>query len=189
MRHFEKLLNVAMQDRFADAHLFDVHLPDFPVAALNTTNSPDEVSAAIKALERNKASDLYGMRLEVIIDAASVLVTPISIVFDTVFDTDSSATHSIGRLCPILESGDQHDLDNYHGITVNTVLFQLFATVLERRTSGWVEEHQLRAAGQAGFRRDHCTTDNIIIIMRTLIESCKAMKTSRQHGCIVCLLC
>ena len=99
MRHFEKLLNVPMQDNSADAHLFDVHLPDLPsAAALNTTISPDEVSAAIKALKRNKASDLYGMHSEFIIDAASMLVTPISIVFNTVFDTDFPATHSVGRL-------------------------------------------------------------------------------------------
>ena len=181
MRHFEKLLKVPMQDNSLEAHLFDVHLPDLPSAALNTTISPDEVSAAIKALKRNKAYDLYGMRSEFIIDAASMLVTPISIVFNTVFDTDFPATHSIGRLCPIFKSGDQHDLDNHHGITVSTVLSKLYATVLQRHISGWAEEHGLRVAGQAGFRRNHGTTDNIFI-MRTLIESCKAMKTSRRHG-------
>ena len=77
MRHFEKLLNVPMQDNSADAHLFDVHLPDLPsAAALNTTISPDEVSDAIKALKSNKASDLYGMRSEFIIDAASMMLLP-----------------------------------------------------------------------------------------------------------------
>ena len=54
---------------------------------------------------RNKASDLYGMRSEFIIDAASMLVTPIFVVFNTVFDTNTLATHSIGRLCPIYKSG------------------------------------------------------------------------------------
>ena len=57
------------------------------------------------------------MRSEFSIDAASMLVTPISIVFNTVFDTDFPATHSIGRLCPIFKAGDQNDLDNYRGIT------------------------------------------------------------------------
>ena len=94
MRHFEKLLSVPMPNNSADTHLFDVNLPDLPsAAALNTTISTDEVSAAIKALKRNKASDLYGMRSEFIIDAASMLVTPISVVFNTVFDTDFPATH------------------------------------------------------------------------------------------------
>ena len=72
-------------------------------------------------------------------------------------------------------------MDNYRGITVVTVLSKLYATVLERRISGWAEDHGIRAAGQAGFRRDHRTSDNIFI-MRTLIEACKATRTSSQHG-------
>ena len=66
-----------MQDNPADAHLFDidVHSPDLPrVAALNTTISPDEVFAAVnlKALKRNKASDVYGMLSKFIIDTVLI---------------------------------------------------------------------------------------------------------------------
>ena len=90
----------------------------------------------------------------------------------------------------IFKSGNEHDLEHYRGITVSTILSNLYATGLERRISSWVEEHGLQAAGQAGSRRDHHTTvvtDNIFI-MRTLLESCKPMKTSRQHGdCMLAL--
>jgi Reverse transcriptase (RNA-dependent DNA polymerase) len=37
----------------------------------------------------------------------------------------------------------------------------------------WTELHQLRARGQAGFRRDHRTTDQTFVV-RTLIEKAKA---------------
>ena len=37
----------------------------------------------------------------------------------------------------------------------------------------WTEQHQLRARGQAGFRRDHRTTDQTFVV-RTLIEKAKA---------------
>ena len=182
MAHFEKLLNVPRSDGYVDSHMFDVHPADLPsAAALNTAIHPDEVLAAITALKRNKSSDLYGMRSEFIIDAASHLASPISAVFNNVFDTSFPASQSIGRLCPIFKGGDEHDLDNYRGITVGTVVSKLYATVLERRISGWAENHEIRAAGQAGFRRDHRTSDNIFI-MRTLIEACKATRTSSQHG-------
>ena len=69
---------------------------------------------------------------------------------------------------------NKHSPDNYSGITVCTGLSKLYATVLERRISSWAEDKGLRAAGQAGFRRNHRTSDNILI-MRTLIESNKAM--------------
>lgn len=66
MTHFDKLLNVPMRDDSADTHLFqiDVNLPHMPSAALNSRFSPNKVSGAIAALNRNKASDLYGMRSE-----------------------------------------------------------------------------------------------------------------------------
>ena len=182
MSHFDKLLNVPTTSNTPDTHLFDVHLPDLPdPLPLNMPISHDEVSAAITALKRNKACDVYGMRSEFIIDAAAELIASITSVFNTTFHTAFPAAQSIGRLCPILKSGDEHNPDNYRGITVGTILSKLYATVLERRISSWAEDKGLRASGQAGFRKDHRTTDNILI-MRTLIESSKALKTSKQHG-------
>ena len=85
------------------------------------------------------------MRSEFIIDAAhaSHLASPLSAVFNNVFDTAFPASQSIECLCPILKGGDEHDLDNCRGITVGTDLFKLYATVLERRISGWAEYHKL----------------------------------------------
>ena len=53
MAHFESLLNVPGHDDSADAHLFDVNLPDLPSAdayALHSSISQDAASAAIQAL-------------------------------------------------------------------------------------------------------------------------------------------
>jgi hypothetical protein len=47
--------------------------------------------------------------------------------------------------------------------------------ILEKRLSEWVEQHGLRAKGQAGFRKDYCTTDQLFIL-RTLKEQSKAKK-------------
>ena len=182
MSHFDKLLNVPTTSNTPDTHLFDVHLPDLPdPLPLNMPISHDEVSAVITALKRNKACDVYGMRSEFIIDAAAELIASITSVFSTTFHTAFPAAQSIGRLCPILKSGDEHNPDNYRGITIGTMISKLYATVLERRISSWAEDKGLRASRQAGFREDHHITDNILI-MRTLIESSKALKTSKQHG-------
>ncbi len=99
MTHFVEILNVPLRVDSDDTHLFDVNLPHVPSAApLNSPISPDELSAAITALNHNKASDLYGMRSELIIDAAALLITPISTVFNKIFNTSFPSTHSIGRL-------------------------------------------------------------------------------------------
>lgn len=57
MTHLNKLLNVHMNNVSVDTHLLNVNLPHVPTdAPLNSPISPDEVSAAITALNRNKAS-------------------------------------------------------------------------------------------------------------------------------------
>ena len=80
------------------------------------------------------------MRSEFVIDAVAELITPITTVFNTAFHSAFPDAQSIGRLCPIFKSGDEHDPDNYRGITVSTVLSKLYATVLERRISSWAED-------------------------------------------------
>ncbi len=49
------------------------------------------------------------------------------------------------------------------------VLAKVFAMILEARLSSWAEEKGLRARGQAGFRKDFRTTNNLYIL-QTFIE-------------------
>jgi hypothetical protein len=55
--------------------------------------------------------------------------------------------------------------------------------ILEARLNSWVEKRGLRARGQAGFRKDLCTTDNLYIL-RTLIEQ-STHKRKKVHCCFV----
>ena len=49
---------------------------------------------------------------------------------------------------------------------------KLFNTMLEMKTSSWAEEAQKRATGQAGFRKEHRTTDHLITL-RVLMDECR----------------
>ena len=69
-------------------------------------------------------------------------------------------------------------MNNYRGITVGFVIAKLFAMILEQRTAPWADEHAVKATGQAGFRKDFCTTDNIFIL-RSLTDK---QKQTRKHG-------
>ncbi len=73
------------------------------------------------------------------------------------------------------KGGDASKFDNYRGINVGPILAKLFAMILEKRMSKWVEQHGLRAKGQAGFRKDYRTTDQLFIL-RILIEQSKVKK-------------
>jgi len=66
---------------------------------------------------------------------------------------------------------------------VGPVLAKVFAMILEARLSSWAEERGLRARGQAGFRKDFRTTDNLYIL-RTLIEQ-SIHKRKKVYCCFV----
>ena len=85
---------------------------------------------------------------------------------------------SVGLITAVYKSGDKSDMGNYRGITVGSVVAKLFAMILEQRIASWAEEHAVKAKGQAGFRKNFRTTDNIFIL-RSLIEK---QKQSRQKG-------
>jgi hypothetical protein len=67
------------------------------------------------------------------------------------------------------KGSDASKFDNYRGITIRPILAKLFTMILNKRLSEWVEQHGLRAKGQAGFRKNYRTTDQLFIL-RTLIE-------------------
>ena len=60
-----------------------------------------------------------------------------------------------------------YELDDHSVVLQVRFEFQ-YAPTIHCDLSGWAEEHGLRAAGQAGFRRDHRTTDNIFIMTHSL---------------------
>lgn len=61
---------------------------------------------------------------------------------------------------------------------MGSVIAKLFAMILEQRIASWAEEHAVKAKGQAGFRKNFHTTDNIFIL-RSLIDK---QKQTRQKG-------
>ncbi len=82
---------------------------------------------------------------------------------------------SVGIIHALYKGGDCSQFDSYTGITVGPVLARVFAMILESRISQWVETNDLRAKGQAGFRKDFRTTDNLFIL-RTLTEQARFQK-------------
>ena len=142
-------------------------------AVLDMDITASEVLAAIEGMQRNKAAGIDGIKAEFLKDAAACLVAPLTALFNKVFTEGAPAEWNIGIIHPIFKKGDASDPGNYRGITVGPVLSKLFAMILDNRLHAWTEEHHLRAKGQAGFRRDHRTTDNLFIL-RTIIEDSRA---------------
>ena len=85
------------------------------------------------------------------------------------------ATHFPPRLsvgpATAVHNFDKSDMSNYIGITVNSVLAELFTMILEQRIALRAEEHAVKAKGQAGFRKDFRRTANIFLLSHRLTNN------------------
>jgi hypothetical protein len=158
----------------------------FASDACNTLNSDitlDEIAKVMRRLKRNKSTGLDGIKAEFLFDASNMLHVPLQIIFNKLLQQGYSASLSTGVIHALHKGGDALQFENYKGITMGHVLAKMFAIILEARLSSWAEERGLRARGQAGFRKDFRTTDNLYIL-RTLIEQ-SIHKRKKVNCCFV----
>ncbi len=146
-----------------------------PSHTLNTDITFAEWLQALKKLQRNKDAGLNGMKAEFYLDAGELLHMPLLTTFNCFLAKAFLKALSIGVVHALFIGGDASKFDNYRGITVGPIIAKLFAMILDKRLNEWAEQHGLRAKGQAGFRKDYRTTDQLFIL-RTLIEYSKAKK-------------
>jgi hypothetical protein len=96
-----------------------------------------------------------------------------------------SAELAAGVIIPLFKGGDETTFGNYRGITLIPIISKLFSMILENRLSHWTETRGIRARGQAGFRTNHRTTDQLFVL-KTLIDKGKASKKHKKvYACFV----
>jgi hypothetical protein len=130
---------------------------------LNTYITLVELLHALKKLQRNKVAGLDGMKTEFNLDVGELLNTPLLIAFNCFLEEGFLEALSTGVVHRLFKAGDALEFDNYRGIMVHPILAKLFAMILDKRLSEWVEQHKLRAKGQTGFHKYYCTTKQLFI--------------------------
>jgi hypothetical protein len=123
----------------------------------------------LKKLQRSKATSLDGMKAEFILDARELLHMPLLTTFNCFLEEGFLEAFSIGVVHALVKGGDASKFDNYKGITIGPILAKLFAMILDKRLSEWVEQHGLCVKDQTGFYKDYYTI-NQLFILRTLIK-------------------
>lgn len=146
-------------------------------ACLNADITVDELSECIKKLKRGKSSGMDGILAEMIKDGGELLQSCILWLFNCMLASHFPERLSVGLITAVHKTGNKSDMSNYRGITVNSVIAKLFAMILEQRIAKWADEHGVKAQGQAGFRKDFRTTDNIFVL-RALIDRQKQLRRS-----------
>jgi hypothetical protein len=131
---------------------------------LNVDITLIEVQQAFKKLKRHKATNIDGMKLEFFLDVATTLQQPLLIVFNKILREGYCESLSVGIIHALYKGGDCSQFDNYRGIIVGLVLAKVFAMIFESRINQWAKTNDLRIKGQAGFRKDFRTIDNLFIL-------------------------
>ena len=128
----------------------------------------EELHVCIKKLKRGKSPGIDGVSADMVIDGGDLLHDCL-FLFNRMLATSFPECLSVGMITAVFKSGVNSDMNNYRGITVGPVFAKLFAMIIERRLASWAEEHGVKGRGQADFRKNYRTTDNIFVL-RSLID-------------------
>ena len=140
--------------------------------------------SGIEGLQQRK-SVLGFMKLEFLRPVAPILAPILAQIFNACARLEClPQAWALGAITPLFKpGGNPNDCNSYRGITVGTLLAKLFAAIINSRVTSYVENGNLRATGQAGFRKGHRTSDQLFIL-RTLIEQ-QRMAGTPLYVCFV----
>jgi hypothetical protein len=152
------------------------HVDVEQASGMNSSITAAEVDFALKGMANGKAAGEDGISAEFLthdiptnfIAAGHALLPYITHVFNVAFTNgEYPESWATCALTPVPKGkGDPTDPDSYRGIAVSNSLSKLFSTVLLNRLDAWAERCGKRAAGQAGFRNGHSTTDNVFVLQK-----------------------
>ena len=149
-----------------------------------------EVTAALRNLRNNKASGVDRMPAECLkyarVDLGQdrrgrpiyhyILAKPLTDLFNRIIDTrDVPQQWDVSLLTPLYKGkGDASQCNNFRGIAVTCVLAKMFSSILETKISRYLEQHSLRAVGQAGFRQKLSTLHPLFTVAHLQAVHCTA---------------
>ena len=145
----------------------------------------EELHVCIKELKCGKSPGIYGVSADMVIDGGDMLHDRLLQLFNRMLATPFPECLSVSMITAVFTVGEKSDMSNYRGITVGPVFTKLFVMIIERRLASWAEEDGVKARGQAGFRKNYRTTDNIFLL-RSLIENQKQARQKGGNGKLYC---
>ena len=154
---------------------------------LDYTIIEKEVFAASKKLKNNKASAYDLLKNEMIKSALPFLSKPITKAFNMILNTGKfPKSWKSGIIIPVHKNGSQFDPNNYRGITLSSCLGKLFCHIINNRICSDLENRAFLKQEQAGFRKNHRTSDHIFVL-RTIIDKyvLNAKKGSKLYACFI----
>ena len=136
---------------------------------LNQPITGEEVQSAVAAMQSCKAPGEDGIPAEFLQCASSVLIIPLTRLFNRFLLDHFPPALSTSVIVPVAKAaGDPSNYDSYRGIAVGSAIAKLFSMVMNRRCDDWAEHNGWRASGQFGFRRGRSTVAAAYILRHVI---------------------
>jgi hypothetical protein len=164
----------------------------------------EDVAWSVSDLKLNKSCGVDGINAEMLKCGSDFVVPFLTKLFNVVFDSGIYPTEwSKAIIVPIHKKGSLHDVDNYRGVSILSVISKCYTKVLNKRLYEWLDTNSVITECQAGFRKCYSTTDQIFnlnaIVQKTLsrkgkklyvafVDFKKAFDSVRRNKLFECLL-
>ena len=128
-------------------------------------------------MENGKAKDIEGYKVEILKIGGPILNPHIHKLFNQAVKQGFPKPWAQSLIIPIFKSGDTNNPSNYRTIMISPLLAKLYGIILEKKINRWLESEGQWAKGQAGFRRQHSTMDQLVTL-RIIMEECHNDKSN-----------
>ena len=148
---------------------------------VNAEFTQDEIMTCISKLKNNKAAGSDQVLNEYIKNSAELMLPVYENLFNLILQTgEFPSAWTSGVIIPLYKKkGSEKDPDSHRGISLLSCLGKAFTSVLSRRLSLYLEDHDLLGEEQAGFRSGYSTMDHVFTL-KCIVDICLS------QGKIVC---
>lgn len=166
--HFKKVfdsdaINNSNEEEVAEPEAYDYLNPNDNM--LNEPILENEIISAIQSLKSNKAPGPDGLIGEFYKNGREHILPFLIKFFNYIFDNGLFPDNwSLSILQPLHKKGDINNPDNFRGISLLDICSKLYSHILNKRITAWIDKNNLIGEEQAGFRKDHSTTDHVFTL-------------------------
>ena len=129
------------------------------------TNRSQVQTILIKKLKKRKSSGCDDIPIQLIVDGASELATPLTYLInrsmrESVFPTSEKCA----KVTLVYKSGEKRMMDNYRPMSVLPVFSKVLEQVVYKQLYSYLEANKLQSEKQFGFRQRSSTQHAVIIL-------------------------
>ena len=114
----------------------------------------NEIERIIAALDSNKASDIYGMSVDVLKILSPHISQILSEIFNESLSTGIFSDHmKLAMICPVHKDGSKLKISNYRPVSILPILNKVFEKIVQTRLVKFMEQEKIIFPKQYGFQK------------------------------------